>query len=67
MPFPDRVNYFAKNNGTLYVAVAIIFWGSAILLLLFTRLQWVAALDFVAGLVVFLLWQTWHGEKSISN
>jgi hypothetical protein len=67
MPLPDRFNQLVRNNGTLCVAAAIIFWGSAILLLFFTSLQWVAALDFVAGLVFLLLWQTWCGEKSMSN
>jgi hypothetical protein len=67
MPFADRFNHFVRNNGTLYVVAAILFWGSAILLMFFTSLQWVAALDFVAGLVLLLLWQTWRGEKSISN
>ena len=66
MPFPARFNLFVRN-GTLYVFAAIIFWGSVIPLMLFTSLRWVAALDFVAGLIFLLLWQTWGGEKSISN
>jgi hypothetical protein len=67
MSFPDRVNCLARNAGTLYVIAAAIFWVSALLMLLFTSLKWVGALDFVAGVVLLLLWQIWRGEKSVSN
>ena len=67
MSFPGRINRIVRNAGTLYVIAAVIFWLSAILMLLLSSLKWVAALDFVAGLVLLLLWQTCGGDKSVSD
>ena len=58
------VNRHARSFGPFYVLAAVIFWISAIPLLLFPSLRWVAALHFVAGLIFLLLWQILSGEKS---
>lgn len=67
MSFPSRVRYFSKFAGRLYVTAAIIFWISAMLVLLCTSLKWAGALEFVAGIVCLLMWQTSGGAKSVSD
>jgi hypothetical protein len=67
MSCPDRVSHFSRSAGTSYVIAAVVLWSSAVLTLLFTHLKWMGALDFVAGLVCLLMWQTGGGQDSVSN
>jgi hypothetical protein len=67
MSFTNRVSVSSKFAGKLYVTAAVLFWISAIVVLLRTELKWAGALQFISGLVCMLMWQTSTGAKSISD
>ncbi|MBB6145529.1 type VI protein secretion system component VasK [Silvibacterium bohemicum] len=64
MPLPRRMSHLLKSIETLFLTVAIFFWVSAIPLAFYKPLRWLAALNFLAGLVLMLAWQMWTGVGS---
>jgi hypothetical protein len=67
MPSPHRVKDTESVVGIIYVIATIIFWVSAVPLGLFIHSKCAAALNFVAGLIFLVLWQTRCGENTMSN
>jgi len=67
MPSPYRVKDTESFAGTLYVIATIICWLSAIIVGIFTHSKCAAALNFVAGLIFLVLWQTRCGQNTMSN